>query len=190
MATVLAASLSGPAGGREGVAPSVDLRSWIERLVKEHGGSPSWGEKGRLVVLWGGAKARESDPERATRAALALRDGMRDLREKGRHAQTVRIGIGTGSAFRGADAASGGGSMGGAAVTELLGEEAPEGDAPASAYPPLPEVARERQLIFPAKSSSFEASQEYSFKRALLRDIAYETVVKTMRRAYHAGAAR
>jgi class 3 adenylate cyclase len=113
---VLAASLSDPAGGREGAAPSLDLRAWIERLVQEHGGSPSWGERGQLVVLWSGAKARESAPERATRAALALRDGMRGLREKDRHTQTLRIGIGTGSLFRGADAAPGEGSMEGAAM--------------------------------------------------------------------------
>ena len=115
-ATVLAATLSDRAGGREGVTPSVALRDWIDRLVKEHGGIPSWRKEGRLGVLWGGAKSRESDPERATRAALALRDGILDLREKGRHTLTLRIGIGTGSVFRGADAAEGEGSMEGAAV--------------------------------------------------------------------------
>lgn len=72
----------------------------------------------------------------------------------------------------------------GAAVSEL------SQGAGSSGAPGLLEVARERQLVFPAKSSSFEDSEEFSFKHALLRDIVYETVVKGMRRAYHAGVAR
>ncbi len=72
----------------------------------------------------------------------------------------------------------------GAAVSEL----SKAGDT--AGAPGLLEVARERQLVYSAKRSSFEDSEEFSFKHALLRDIVYETVVKGMKKTYHAGVAR
>lgn len=52
------------------------------------------------------------------------------------------------------------------------------------------EVARSRQLVFPSRGSSFENAEEFTFKHAVVREVAYESVVQKMRRVYHAGAAR
>ncbi len=48
---------------------------------------------------------------------------------------------------------------------------------------------RARELIYPRDESAFAGTAEYIFKHALLRDVAYETVLKRMRRLYHAQAA-
>ncbi|MCI0713962.1 MAG: tetratricopeptide repeat protein [Chloroflexi bacterium] len=46
-----------------------------------------------------------------------------------------------------------------------------------------------RELIFPRGQSAFSGAQEYIFKHAILRDVAYETVLLKLRRAYHAQVA-
>ncbi len=46
-----------------------------------------------------------------------------------------------------------------------------------------------REMIFPQKGSAFDDTEEYHFKHALLRDVTYETVLKRLRRVYHACAA-
>jgi len=49
---------------------------------------------------------------------------------------------------------------------------------------------RSKELIFNHELSTFAGTQEYAFKHALLRDVAYETVLKRNRPVYHAQAAR
>ena len=49
---------------------------------------------------------------------------------------------------------------------------------------------RRRELIFKRNLSLFEHADEYIFKHTLLRDVAYETVLKRLRRTYHARAAQ
>lgn len=52
------------------------------------------------------------------------------------------------------------------------------------------DAAQNRELLFRHHSSAFADSREYRFKHALLRDVAYETVLKRDRPDYHARAAR
>lgn len=62
-----------------------------------------------------------------------------------------------------------------------------------SLNPQLEEVLQRlsaREMIFPDPSSVFEAAGEYHFKHALLRDVTYESVLKRLRRIYHAYTAR
>lgn len=49
---------------------------------------------------------------------------------------------------------------------------------------------RQRELVFRRDGSAFVGTTEYTFKHALLRDVAYEGTLKRQRRAYHARAAR
>lgn len=48
---------------------------------------------------------------------------------------------------------------------------------------------QQRELIFARATSAFAATDEYLFKHALLREVTYETVLKKLRRVYHAQAA-
>jgi class 3 adenylate cyclase/tetratricopeptide (TPR) repeat protein len=50
-------------------------------------------------------------------------------------------------------------------------------------------VLRTKELIFPNPVSTFSGTQEFSFKHALLRDVAYETVLKRQRAQYHSRVA-
>jgi class 3 adenylate cyclase/tetratricopeptide (TPR) repeat protein len=47
-----------------------------------------------------------------------------------------------------------------------------------------------REFIYQKERPAFQDTEEYLFKHALLRDVAYESVLKRHRRLYHAGAAR
>ena len=68
---------------------------------------------------------------------------------------------------------------------------APEGTSPTEPESSLPlGTLRERALIFQRPNSSFADTNEYIFKHALLRDVAYETVLKRDRPHYHARAAQ
>lgn len=49
---------------------------------------------------------------------------------------------------------------------------------------------RQRELVFRRESSAFKGATEYLFKHALLRDVAYESTLKRLRRAYHKRAAQ
>ena len=49
----------------------------------------------------------------------------------------------------------------------------------------LLETVRDRELIFRRERSAFAGTEEYIFKHALLRDVAYETVLLKLRRVYH-----
>ena len=46
-----------------------------------------------------------------------------------------------------------------------------------------------RELVFRREDTSFEGTNEYLFKHALLRDVTYESVLKRLRRDYHHRAA-
>ena len=52
------------------------------------------------------------------------------------------------------------------------------------------ELTRQRELVFRHDQSSFAGTVEYRFKHALLRDVAYETVLLRDRQQLHALAAR
>ena len=54
----------------------------------------------------------------------------------------------------------------------------------------LLEAVRDRELVFRRERSVFAGAQEYIFKHALLRDVAYETVLRRLRRVYHRQVAR
>ena len=54
----------------------------------------------------------------------------------------------------------------------------------------LLEEVRRRELISRRETSIFDATDEYIFKQALLRDVTYETVLLKMRRVYHAQVAQ
>jgi predicted ATPase/class 3 adenylate cyclase len=56
---------------------------------------------------------------------------------------------------------------------------------PAEAWSAL----RTREIIFLKEDTAFEGTHEYLFKHALLRDVAYESVLRRLRRAYHGRAA-
>jgi class 3 adenylate cyclase/tetratricopeptide (TPR) repeat protein len=48
---------------------------------------------------------------------------------------------------------------------------------------------RGRELIFRRAATSFSTAEEYMFKHAILRDVTYESVLKRLRRTYHAQVA-
>lgn len=50
-------------------------------------------------------------------------------------------------------------------------------------------VLSAREMIFPVRSSAFESTHEFIFKHALLRDVIYGSVLKRLRKIYHAYAA-
>ena len=60
---------------------------------------------------------------------------------------------------------------------------------------PLPVLRRhldtlqQRELVFRRDISTFDGTNEYLFKHAILRDVTYETVLKRLRRIYHGQAA-
>ena len=53
----------------------------------------------------------------------------------------------------------------------------------------LDRLAR-REVVLPRPRSTFSGSQEYSFRHALMRDVAYEGVLRSVRRRLHARAAQ
>ena len=83
--TVLFADFSGLASLAEGHTEedSGELLSelWprVDALVEEYGGSVDKHVGDTLVALWGSRTSREEDPERAVRAALALRQAVADF---------------------------------------------------------------------------------------------------------------
>jgi len=54
----------------------------------------------------------------------------------------------------------------------------------------LLETVRDRELVFRRERSTFSGAEEYIFKHALLRDVAYERVLLKLRRVYHGQVAR
>ena len=49
---------------------------------------------------------------------------------------------------------------------------------------------RERDILFERELSTFETAREFLFKHALLRDVAYDSVLRARRQAYHRRAAQ
>ncbi|KPL22102.1 MAG: hypothetical protein AMJ93_07990 [Anaerolineae bacterium SM23_84] len=54
---------------------------------------------------------------------------------------------------------------------------------------PLLGALRERELVFQREQSAFADAREYTFKHNILRDVTYETVLRKLRRRYHAQVA-
>ncbi|MBA3531554.1 MAG: tetratricopeptide repeat protein [Ardenticatenales bacterium] len=55
--------------------------------------------------------------------------------------------------------------------------------------PTLLDALRSRELVEEREPSTFEGTAEYSFKHAILREVAYESVLLRLRRQYHAQVA-
>jgi class 3 adenylate cyclase/tetratricopeptide (TPR) repeat protein len=62
-------------------------------------------------------------------------------------------------------------------------------DNPSLNLYPMLRSLRAREFVFERGQSSFSGTGEYIFKHALLREVTYETVLKRLRRIYHARAA-
>jgi class 3 adenylate cyclase/tetratricopeptide (TPR) repeat protein len=73
------------------------------------------------------------------------------------------------------------------AVTHLAAESAAELDGTDTA--PFDHLL-ERELVFERELSAFESAREFLFKHALLRDVAYNSVLRARRREYHGRTAR
>lgn len=52
------------------------------------------------------------------------------------------------------------------------------------------EALTQRELIYGHPESTFDHTREFTFKHALLRDVSYESLLKSYRRVYHGHAAR
>jgi class 3 adenylate cyclase/tetratricopeptide (TPR) repeat protein len=80
------------------------------------------------------------------------------------------------------------------AAVAFLGSGSPDAGAlqPAADDVPAAELANlcARELIFAREPAAFAGTHEFTFKHALLRDVAYESVLRRDRRRYHARAAR
>ncbi|MBN1484877.1 MAG: tetratricopeptide repeat protein [Chloroflexia bacterium] len=61
-----------------------------------------------------------------------------------------------------------------------------EQDLSAEDLPQMLQALHQREMIFPRQTSLFADAQEYIFKHAILRQVTYESVLKRVRRAYHA----
>ncbi|MGZ6692081.1 MAG: BTAD domain-containing putative transcriptional regulator [Solirubrobacteraceae bacterium] len=98
--TVLFVDPGGSADEAGGLDPEevrlVQERYWIpfRREIERHGGTVDRFADDAVIALFGAPQAHEDDPERAVRAALAIRSWA--CEEEGRH---VRIGIATGEAL-------------------------------------------------------------------------------------------
>ena len=51
---------------------------------------------------------------------------------------------------------------------------------------PILRALNSKEMIFHMRNSAFESTNEYIFKHALLRDVIYESVLKRLRKIYHA----
>jgi class 3 adenylate cyclase/tetratricopeptide (TPR) repeat protein len=60
-----------------------------------------------------------------------------------------------------------------------------QGDVPPSSLHAALAVLQERELIFEQSSPAFAGTREYIFKHAIVREVAYDTVLKRERRAFH-----
>jgi ABC-type oligopeptide transport system substrate-binding subunit/class 3 adenylate cyclase len=75
------------------------------------------------------------------------------------------------------------------AVAQLSAEPPDVRQAPNVAIEDRLGALRARELIYEHEQSAFADCAEYIFKHALLRDVTYETVLKRVRKAYHAQVA-
>jgi len=63
---------------------------------------------------------------------------------------------------------------------------APDTAATTASSATIFQALRQKELIYSRSTSAFAGSDEYIFKHGLLRDVTYETVLKRIRRSYHA----
>ncbi len=75
-----------------------------------------------------------------------------------------------------------------ATVTELMSRGSDE--VAEDKVNALLDAIRGRELVFQRERSTFEGTDEYIFKHAVLRDVTYETVLLKLRRVYHAQVAK
>jgi serine/threonine protein kinase/tetratricopeptide (TPR) repeat protein len=123
--TVLFADFAGLAALTEGqdaedVGELMDeLWPLVDGVVAENGGTVDRHVGEQFVALWGAREAREDDPERAVRAALAVQDAVGDFLarrmpgahagvEEDEHAPFMRVGVSTGLVLLGEGGATGG----------------------------------------------------------------------------------
>jgi class 3 adenylate cyclase/tetratricopeptide (TPR) repeat protein len=71
----------------------------------------------------------------------------------------------------------------------LVGELASDADD-GMEVEPLLDALRQRELVFQREQSAFADAREYTFKHNILRDVTYETVLRKLRRRYHAQVAQ
>jgi class 3 adenylate cyclase/tetratricopeptide (TPR) repeat protein len=74
------------------------------------------------------------------------------------------------------------------ALRQIIAQEAGGEESAASLEQSL-EALRRRELVFHRETSAFADVQEYIFKHAVLREVAYEGLLKRLRRSYHAQVA-
>ncbi len=74
-------------------------------------------------------------------------------------------------------------------LERLQKANAPRGAARPIATTEALSALRQKELIFRRETSAFAEAQEHIFKHAILRDVTYESVLKRLRRVYHAQVA-
>jgi predicted ATPase len=75
------------------------------------------------------------------------------------------------------------------AVRKLGPEHDTPGRQPSDALCQALQALNGRELVFERQPSAFAGEQEYIFKHSILYDVTYESVLKQLRRAYHAQVA-
>lgn len=73
-------------------------------------------------------------------------------------------------------------------VERILDPETPRAESATRVHERLGALSG-KELIFPHETSAFDQANEYIFKHAILHDVTYESVLKRMRRTYHAQVA-
>jgi class 3 adenylate cyclase/tetratricopeptide (TPR) repeat protein len=74
-------------------------------------------------------------------------------------------------------------------VERILNPEVPQAEPSTRVHERLGALSG-KELIFPHETSAFDRTNEYIFKHAILHDVTYESVLKRMRRTYHAQVAQ
>lgn len=104
-ARLAALTLSNPAGRRRQQVTALSLHmpgsgaasgTWLPALVYEYGGVFAWRAGDHGMAIWGEDARREGDPDRAIRAALAIREALHRSGGEG-----LRMGLCTGTALVG-----------------------------------------------------------------------------------------
>ena len=101
-ATILFADVSGFTALSEMMDPEEvagvmnDLWQLVDRAILEHGGRIDKHIGDAVMALWGAEQAREDDPERAVRAALAMQAAVDEFCQTHHVPLALRIGINTG----------------------------------------------------------------------------------------------
>ncbi len=75
------------------------------------------------------------------------------------------------------------------AVEFLVGQDGPATQGNTDSAREILLELRNREIVYQRERSSFQETHEYLFKHILMRDVAYESLLKRQRRTYHARAA-